>query len=90
MKKLSAIVIISGILLTIFSCKTLKKIDVGDVTDIASNVPTDSVTNAVAGEVDFKKGEVLCATGDSSMTANYYQVAKVLTPASPTTKNQTG
>ena len=68
------------------ACKSLKKMNLKDV---ASNMPTDSMTSAVSGGVDFKNGEVLCGIYDgSSARENTYRVARVLTQASSATKNQ--
>ncbi len=85
MKQFYALLICSGLLLTALSCKTLKKMD---VTGIAGSIPTDSVASAVSGGVDFKNGEVLCAYNNTSMTKSNYRAGKILTPASPATKNQ--
>ena len=85
MKQFYAFLICLGLFLTLFSCKSLKEVDVAG---IAGQIPTESVTTAVAGGVDFKSGEVLCAASDRSMKENTYYAAKVLTPASPATKNQ--
>jgi hypothetical protein len=85
MKRFHALLICSCLLLTVFSCKTLKNVD---VTDITGSISTDSMASAVSGGIDFKKGEVLCAYNDTSMTKANYYAAKVLTPASSATKNQ--
>jgi hypothetical protein len=85
MKQFYAFFICVSLFLSILSCKTLEKVDVAG---IAGRIPTESVTTAVSGGVDFKSGEVLCARYDRSMTDNTYNVAKILTQASPATKNQ--
>jgi hypothetical protein len=46
-----------------------------------------SVASAAPAVVDFQSGEVLCSTGTVMMEGDY-AVAKVLQPASPSTKNQ--
>ena len=46
-----------------------------------------STATAAPAVVDFQSGEVLCSTG-TQMMEGAYVLAKVLTPASPSTKNQ--
>lgn len=46
-----------------------------------------SVASAAPAVVDFQSGEVLCSTGTVMMEGDY-ALAKVLKPASPSTKNQ--
>lgn len=41
-----------------------------------------------AATMDFKKDEVLCLYGDDDPVNGQYHLARVLTPASPATKNQ--
>ncbi|MCX7788229.1 MAG: hypothetical protein N2442_11095 [Spirochaetes bacterium] len=42
---------------------------------------------AITGGVDFRDGEVLCATGTDPYKADFY-LARIVTQASPSTKNQ--
>jgi hypothetical protein len=44
-------------------------------------------SSVASAAVDFQSGEVLCSTGTVMMEGDY-ALAKVLTPASPSTKNQ--
>lgn len=89
MKKFKTIIVIFCFILTAVSCKTLKDMD---YVGIAQNIPTDTITSAagtVGGGVDFKSGEILSADCDNEkMTDCRYYAAKVVTPATPATKNQ--
>lgn len=82
MKRVLAAVFVGVLALCLMSCAEVKKMD---VTGITSKIPTGTVI----GGGGFKKGEVLCATHETrGLLDNYYYVAKVITPASASTKNQ--
>ena len=92
MKKVSLMIMALAVLAMI-SCKSMDTMDyvnlAGQLKNNSNVSGSDSVvSNAVSGPVDFKSGEVLCSHGDGSMTEASYYVARVLTPASPATKNQ--
>jgi len=61
------------------------------VPGVSLNLPTPSLSSAVgsaAGAMDFKNDEILSLYKDTDVMNGIYYVARVLTPASPATKNQ--
>lgn len=89
MKKIQTILAVSFFLMGVLSCQSLKDLD---PTGMAQNISPDTVTSVVGtvgGGVDFKSGEVLSADCDNEkMTDCHYYAAKVVTPATPATKDQ--
>ena len=86
MKRLYVILDVTALWGTI-SCSSVKNYvdDAGGISGIASSIPASTLT----GGVDFKKGEVLCAWYENtSLMENSYYAGKILTPATPATKNQ--
>jgi len=79
MRRVIATLFVVSLALTFMSCAEM------DVAGLTSKIPTGTVI----GGGGFKKGEVLCATSESrGLLDNTYYVAKVVTPASASTKNQ--
>lgn len=68
--------------LVLASCSSLGNVVSGSLAGGES-----SVASAAPAIVDFQSGEVLCSTGTVMMEGEY-ALAKVLQPASPSTKNQ--
>ncbi|MDY6934664.1 MAG: hypothetical protein SVZ03_10650 [Spirochaetota bacterium] len=86
MKKLSVIIVAFSLFGSV-TCSTVEGLmsDTNSMKGLASNIPA---TTSIGG-VDFKRGEVLCGWyEDSSLMNNSYYAAKILTPATPATKNQ--
>lgn len=78
--------ILFGLVAVFFvSCGTIPSIS----TDLSSMSHAVGSVAQTTGAVDFKSGEVLASIGNElDPTDMYYLVSKVLTPASPATKNQ--
>lgn len=91
MKKL-CILIVGVFMVTItVSCAEVQSINekLGGIENIAGAVPSTPAAPLVGGSVDFRSGEVLCAHSDmEALKDNSFAVAKVLTAATPATKNQ--
>ncbi len=84
MKK--ALFIVSAVLLVLAGCETVSK-GASVVGSLAGRTGTAGAV--MAGEADFRSGEVLCAVSDQdNVLEASFAVAKVLTPASAATKNQ--
>jgi hypothetical protein len=49
---------------------------------------SSNVAAAPAAVADFQSGEILCSADANSMADSGYYVAKIISPASPATKNQ--
>jgi len=83
MKRCITCLMLLGFALSIASCAEVEKMGVGR---IGKKVPPPGTV--IAGD-GFKEGEVLCAYYEGrGLLDNTYNVAKVVTPASPQTKNQ--
>ena len=81
MKRLFIGMMVLGFAMIMFSCAEMEKLN---IPTIAKHVP-----GTVMGGGGFKSGEVLCAYYDNrGLKDNTYYVAKVVTPATPQTKNQ--
>lgn len=86
MKKLFIIIAIFSLFANV-TCSTIEGFvsDTDNLKGLASNIPA---TTSIGG-VDFKSGEVLCGWYENtSLMNNSYYAAKILTPATPSTKNQ--
>jgi hypothetical protein len=80
MKRIAIALGVVALILALTSC--------GTVSSLVGQATSGAVSKAVEGEVaEFKSDEVLSGNGDSMMDTSFY-LAKVLTPASPQTKNQ--
>jgi hypothetical protein len=83
MKKSITCLMLVGFALSIASCAEVEKMGIGR---LPKKVPPPSTV--IAGD-GFKEGEVLCAIQEGrDLMNNTYYVAKVVTPASPQTRNQ--
>jgi hypothetical protein len=71
---------------------TVMVIGCSSVKDAFSRVTGDALpempATEVQGDIDFRAGEVLCAVKDVELLENDFLLAKVVTPASSETKNQ--
>lgn len=82
MKRLLTGMIILGFAMVMFSCAEMENLN---LSSISKHVPTGTVM----GGDGFKSDEVLCAYRENQgLKDNTYYVAKVVTPATPQTKNQ--
>jgi hypothetical protein len=90
MKILRAIVIVLAAALVLASCSSMAQGAVtGAIGALGSGGGGAAVTaGASSASVDFQSGEVLCSTATTKMIGEGFWVARVLTPASPATKNQ--
>ncbi|GAB1483332.1 hypothetical protein MASR2M78_21480 [Treponema sp.] len=85
MKSIRAFLASAFVAFMLVSCAGLS------VPGVSMNLPGPSLASAVgsaAGPVDFKSNEVLALYRDTDPVTGVYYVARVLTPASPATKNQ--
>jgi hypothetical protein len=83
MKRYITSLMLLGFALSLVSCAEVEKMGVGR---LPKKVPPPSTV--IAGD-GFKEGEVLCAIYENrDLLENTYYVAKVVTPASPQTRNQ--
>ncbi len=88
MRKMFLWAMILAVMALLIGCETMDKVMhgadvVGDVAQKATPV------QGAVGEVEFRDGEVLCASYDNeSMMDNRYWVSKILTQPSASTNNQ--
>ena len=82
--RLALVVLVAALALA--SCSSLADAVVSGTSGALTSGGSSTAT-ATPAVVDFQSGEVLCSTG-TVMTEGAYELAKVLKPASPSTKNQ--
>lgn len=84
MKKLSLTILVASALV-LSSCGSLP----GSASNVLNAGQKLQAVAQVAEKVDFKSGEALCSDGDGNDATDMgYKVGKVVTPATPATKNQ--
>jgi hypothetical protein len=91
MKALRAVAFVLAAALVLVSCASMAQGAVGGALGAIAGgaAPSGGIASgSVASAVEFQSGEILCSADSRPMAESGFRVAKVLTPASPATKNQ--
>ena len=89
MKNLWYSLLMIAIVLAFASCGSLPSPSVSGVLGaVAGGASSGGAVAAASASVEFQSGEVLTSSDTGPMTDCTYYVGKILTPASPATKNQ--
>jgi len=89
MKKLFIGTVVLGLGMVLSSCAEMKSFNLESITKQVPAINKKVPAGTVMGGVDFKSGEVLCASYENKgLKDNEYRVATVATSASPQTNNQ--
>jgi hypothetical protein len=89
MKNLRYSLLMIAIVLAFASCGSLPSPTVSGVLGaVAGGASSGGAKAAAAASVEFQSGEVLTSSDTGPMSEAGYYVGKILTPASPATKNQ--
>jgi hypothetical protein len=85
--RIGIVVLVSALVLA--SCASVAEGVVSSAMNgAASGASSGTVAAAAPAVVDFQSGEVLCSADSGMMSEANYYTAKILAPASPSTKNQ--
>lgn len=91
-KSLIILIAISLVAILAMSCVSAGNVLSGALSGALSTAPASSGGLATAGTsaatIDFQPNDIICSTGAGSKMETAYAVGRVLTPASPATKNQ--
>jgi hypothetical protein len=94
MKRTLSIIVVAAAILGLAGCGTLRDAVGGAISQgISQGIRTEAAPKEnpkadVTPEVEFKADEILSTTDEGKMMDNRYWLARVLTPASSATKNQ--
>lgn len=89
MKFLRTTVLVALALAMLVSCESLASNALSGAISGVVGSPSGAISSAAASaSVEFQGGEILASADTRSMFDSSFYVAKVLTPASPATKNQ--